>query len=328
MTEDTLTGRGGVALFVRYLSHVNIYALLVDAFGRIRRSEKGQPVWNISKQIFCFFYDETSRHLVYFDQLKRDEGYGAVIENTSGEMVCSHQVKRFFKGFSWLCGGIFRKILKQLFIWRLKIEKPEGIELTVDLMILDNDEAAKRHGVEPTYKNVKGFGSVHILWNRKVVDAIFRGGNKHSNAGHTALKMVMELVDLIRRKYQEDLPIIVRMYRGFFDKANIAGLDRLNVGVILTGKIYDHVKGYVGALPAERWKIYENGHQEWEYIEFGYRYDSWKKYYRTLYTRLAYEGEQRVFDFSRPDNTIITNLGANPGVVKYYPSQKGKEMPG
>ena len=92
VTEDTLTGRGGIALFVRYLSQVNIYTPLVDAFGRIRRSEKGQPIWNIFKQIFCFFYDGTSRHLVYFDQLKRDEGYAAVIENTSEEMVCSHQV--------------------------------------------------------------------------------------------------------------------------------------------------------------------------------------------------------------------------------------------
>jgi hypothetical protein len=89
--------------------------------------------------------------LIYFDQLKRDEGYAAVIENTPEEMVCSHQVKRFFKAFSWLCGGAFRKILKRLFIWQVKIERPKKIELTIDLMILDNDEAEERHGVEPTY---------------------------------------------------------------------------------------------------------------------------------------------------------------------------------
>jgi hypothetical protein len=242
VTEDTLTGRGGVALFVRYLSQVNIYGLMEKAFGSIRRSEKGQPVWNIFKQILCFFYDGTSWHLIYFDQLKRDEGYAAVIENSSEEMLCSHQVKRFFKSFSWLCGGMFRRILKQLFIWRLKIKHPEKIELTVDLMILDNDEAVKRHGVEPTYKNVKGFGSLQILWNRKVVDAVFRGGSKHSNAGHTALKMVTELVDLIRRKYRQDVPIIVRMDSGFFDEDNIAALNGLNVGVICTGKVDDHVK--------------------------------------------------------------------------------------
>jgi hypothetical protein len=328
VTEDTLTGRGGMALFVRYLDQVNIYALLVEAFGRIRRSEKGQPVWNIFKQIFCFFYDGTSRHLVYFDQLKRDEGYAAVIENSPGEMICSHQVKRFFKSFSWLCGGVFRKILKQLFIWRLRIEKPGQIELTVDLMILDNDEAAKRQGVKPTYKNVKGFGSVQILWNRKVVDAIFRGGNRHSNAEHKALKMVTELVELIRRKYREDVPIIVRMDSGFFDKDNMVALDRLNVGVICTGKVYDHVKEYVGGLPREGWKGYDNGHQEWEYIEFGYRYDSWKKYYRAIYTRPVYEGKQRLLDFARPDNIIITNLGVNPAVVRDGDAQKRKRLIG
>jgi hypothetical protein len=326
VTEDTLTGRGGMALFVRYLSQVNIYALLLDSFGNLRRSQKGQPVWNVFKQIFCFFYDGTSRHLVYFDQLKRDEGYAAVIENSSEEMICSHQVKRFFKVFSWICGGVFRRILKRLFIWRLKIEKPDKIELTIDLMILDNDEAVKRHGVKPTYKNVKGFGSLQILWNRKVVDAIFRGGSKHSNAGQTVVNMVTALADLIRREYRADVPIVVRMDSGFFDGDNIAALDRLNVGVICTGKIYDHVKEYVGALPEKGWKIYDNGHQEWEYVEFGYRYDSWKKYYRAIYTRPAYEGEQRVFDFARPDNIIITNLGVNPAVAKGCSLEIRKEL--
>ena len=326
VTEDTLTGRGGLALFVRYLSQVNIYALLFNCFGHLRRSEKGQPIWNIFKQIFCFFYDGTSRHLVYFDQLKRDEGYAAVIENTSEEMICSHQVKRFFKAFSWLCGGVFRRILKRLFIWRLKIERPEEIELTIDLMILDNDEAPKRHGVEPTYAKVKGFGSLQILWKRRVVDAIFRGGKKHSNHGNTVVNMVKELVDLIRKGYRADVPIIFRMDSGFFDEENLAVLDRLRVGVICTGKIYEHVKGYVGALPREGWKRYDNGHQEWEYIEFGYRYDSWKRYYRAIYTRPVYEGEQRLLDFLRPDNIIVTNLGVNPEVVRGCSFQKRKEL--
>jgi hypothetical protein len=326
VTEDTLTGRGGMALFVRYLSQVNIYTLLLDSFGNLRRSQKGQPIWNVFKQILCFFYDGTSRHLVYFDQLKKDEGYAAVIENNLEEMVCSHQVKRFFKAFSWICGGVFRRILKRLFIWRLKIERPDKIELTIDLMILDNDEAVKRHGVKPTYKHVKGFGSLQILWNRKVVDAIFRGGSKHSNAGQTVVNMVTALVDLIRREYRADVPIIVRMDSGFFDEDNIAALDRLNVGVICTGKIYDHVKGYVGALPEKGWKIYDNGHQEWKYVEFGYRYDSWAKYYRAIYTRPAYEGEQRVLDFARPDNIIITNVGVNSDVAKGCSPEIRKEL--
>jgi len=93
----------------------------------------------------------------------------------------------------------------------LKIERPEEIKLTIDLIILDNDEAAKRHGVEPTYAKVKGFGSLQILWKRRVVDAIFRGGKKHSNHGNTVVNMVKELVDLIRKGYRADVPIIFRM---------------------------------------------------------------------------------------------------------------------
>jgi hypothetical protein len=211
---------------------------------------------------------------------------------------------------------VFRRILKRLFIWRLKIEKPEEIELTVDLMVMDNDEAEERHGVEPTYKKVKGFGSLQIIWKRKIVDAIFRGGSKHSNSGHTVVNMVTELVQRIRREYRSDVPIIIRIDSGFFDEANLVVFDRLNVGFICTGKIYEHVKEYVQGLPEEGWGVYDNGHQEWGYIEFGYRYNSWKKYYRAIYTRPVYEGEQRLLDFARPDNIIVTNIGVNLEVLK------------
>ena len=152
VTQDTLTGRGGMAPFVRYIEKVGICNILLSLFGYIRKSKKGASIWNIFKQVLCFFYDGTSRHISYFDQLKDDAGYAAVIENSEEEMVSSHQVKRFFKSFSWLCGRIFRKILKQLFIWRLRIEKPERIELTVDTMVLDNDEADKRQGYSPPIK--------------------------------------------------------------------------------------------------------------------------------------------------------------------------------
>jgi len=55
ITGDTLTGRGGMALFVRYISRINIYAILFEQFSGIRKSVKGEAVWKIFKQIFCFF---------------------------------------------------------------------------------------------------------------------------------------------------------------------------------------------------------------------------------------------------------------------------------
>lgn len=315
VTKDTLTGRGGMVLYERYLSEANIYPLFEDAFGYIRKSMKGLAVWKIFKQVFCFFADGTSRHLTYFDELKKDEGYAGVIENKREEMVSSHQVKRFFKAFSWLCGGMFRKILRRLFIWRLRIKKPNAIVATIDTMVMDNDEAEVRHGVQPTYKNVKGFQPLHIIWGRKIVDAIFRGGKKHSNYGNTVVNMVEDFVKLIREGYSATVPIILRLDSGFFDEINFKHFEELGIGFICTGKMYKGVKEYVESQKDEKWGRYENDKQEWEYKEFGFRCDSWDKFYRAIYTKPLYEGEQRVFDFARPDNVIITNIGINSKVL-------------
>ncbi len=53
ITNDTLVGRGGMNLFVKYLSSVDIYSILEGSFGSVRKNKKGLPVWNIFKQIFC-----------------------------------------------------------------------------------------------------------------------------------------------------------------------------------------------------------------------------------------------------------------------------------
>ena len=74
-TSDTLTSRGGLTLFVRYLSNIAIFPVLERLFGSMRKSAKGQPVSEIFKQLFCFLVDGSSRHLVYFDALKKDTGY-------------------------------------------------------------------------------------------------------------------------------------------------------------------------------------------------------------------------------------------------------------
>ena len=73
-TTDTITGRGGLALFSRYLEMIGIFDIISLKFGFIRKSSKGLPVWILFKQIFCFFFDGTSRHLTYFDQLKKVNG--------------------------------------------------------------------------------------------------------------------------------------------------------------------------------------------------------------------------------------------------------------
>jgi len=101
ITSDTLTSRGGLVLFARYLRNSGVLPQIDKLFGGIRKSGKGQSVVEIFKQILCNFVDGTSRHLVYYDRLKEDEGYAQAIESSPQKLLSSHGVKRFFKAFFW-----------------------------------------------------------------------------------------------------------------------------------------------------------------------------------------------------------------------------------
>lgn len=327
-TNDTLTGRGGISLFVRYLEQINIYDILTRKFGGLRKSNKGVAVWMLFKQVFCFFFDGTSRHLTRFDDLKRDGGYAAAIECSEKDMASSHTVKRFFKSFLFIVSaGVFRAILKEMFIWRLCVDRPRVIELTIDTMVMDNDEAQKRHGVQPTYKKVKGFQPLQIIWKGKIVDAIFRGGKKNGNSGHTVENMIKDLVGLIRNRYTPDAVIVLRLDSGFFDEVNFTAFDSLGIVFIGAGKIYEWTKEEVRqAAGAKGWSIYENDRQMWEYVEFDYRCDTWKRSWRAFYTRPVYEEGQMLLEFARPDNVIITNAGSNPEALKHCAEEERKRL--
>ena len=65
--------------------------------------------------------------------------------------------KRFFGSLSIVRVWLFRKVLKKPFLWKLSIEKPEVIKISIDTMVLDNNYADLCEGVEPTYKKVKEF---------------------------------------------------------------------------------------------------------------------------------------------------------------------------
>jgi len=323
-TSDILTSRGGLALFSRYLENIGIFELLIDTFGYIRKTSKGRPVWMLFKQVFCFLFDGTSRHLTYLDDLKKDDGYAATIETDPKNMASSHTIKRFFSVFGWLCGRPFRSILRQLFIWRLKLEMPDEIEFTIDTMVMDNDEAKKREAVNPTYKNVKGFQPLQIIWKGKIVDGIFRGGNKNGNHGETVIRMVKELVNLIRRKYREDVTIIIRCDAGFFDQKNYKAFDELGIGFIASGKMYESVKEFVQNTNQSFWDEYSNGHQVWGFTEFGFRCDNWESFYRAIYTCPLYEEQQMLLDFARPENVILTNIGINDDVLQHCSEERKK----
>ena len=317
ITTDTLSSRGGLTFFVKYLESIEIYRVLLEKFSKLKKNQKGVEVGNLFKQVLCFFFDGTSAHLSYFDELAADEGYAAVLENEPARMASSHTMKRFFKAFGVWSGAAFRWVLQRLWIWRLKLEKPELIVVTVDTMVMDNDEALKRDGCDPTYKKKKGFQPLQLIWEGKIVDAIFRRGKKHSNYGKQAAQLLEKNVTLIREHYSWEVPIIVRLDSGFLDEHTSQVLEELSVGFIATGKITDPIKKRIAEIGPRQWKEYDNGRQRWAYAGFRYRCESWEKGqdYRALYTRPKYEGQQELLEFARPDNIIFTNL--EPGTMAW-----------
>ena len=309
VTGDNLTSRAGLSLFVRYLRSIVLFPYLEESFSKIRKSNKGKGIAEVFKQLFCFFMDGTSRHLVYFDTLKEDEGYAGSIETKAECMLSSHAVKRFFGAMLLPWGFMFRKVLRKLFLWRLQVVKPLMIVIGLDTMVMDNDEAEKRHGVKPTYKKEKGFQPIQMTWGRFIIDAIFRSGDKHSNHGDDAAKMVKGIVALIRKHYREDVPIVIRLDSGFFDQKLFKVFESLQIGYVCGGKLYDDIGVIVSNCDTSVWGRYENENQVWEYVEFGDRRGSWKMFRRCVFCRPVYADKQMLFKFARPDTVIYTNIG-------------------
>jgi len=247
--------------------------------------------------------------LVYFDTLKEDEGYAGSIETAPENMLSSHGVKRFFGAILLPCSFLFRRVLLELFLWRLRIVKPLVIMLGLDTMVMDNDDAEKRHGVKPTYKKKKGFQPLQMTWGRFIIDAIFRSGDKHSNHGEDAAKMVKGVVSLIRKYYREDVPIVIRLDSGFFDQKLFKVFASLQIGYICGGKLYDDIGAFVSNCDKSVWGHYENGDQLWDYVEFGDRRGIWKRFRRCIFCHPVYEEKQMLLKFARPDTMIYTNLG-------------------
>jgi len=309
-TSDTLSDRAGLALFTRYLSKIGIYPKLTKYFGSMRKSKKGIPIENTFKQLFCFFTDGTSLHLTHFDDLLRDRGYTETIENGVRAMMSSHSAKRFFKSFSPVRLWQFRKLLQDLFIWRLRKEKPDIVILGIDTMVMDNDSAKIRQGVSPTYKRVKGFQPLQVYWNGYLIDAVFRGGKNHSNHSDTVIESLTHIIKRIRKEYRKDVPILVLADAGFFDEDNFEALEKLNVAYICGGRVYDDIKALIESIG--EFNSYIGKENIWEFVDFIDKRNKWGKGRRAIYLKpfVNDEGETVLPNVSEDNERIIyTNLG-------------------
>jgi DDE family transposase len=312
ITNDKISARGGLPLFLRYIEKIRLYGLISSMLVPfIVTNGKGLQLPQFLKQMFAFFIDGTNMSITRFDQLKSDEGYAALLEGKSSELASSHQIKRFFVKLSFVNNCFFNLILKGLFVWRLHISKPAIIELGIDTMVLDNDCSKKREGCEPTYKKKKGFQPLHICWGPFLIDVLFRKGSAHSNHGSDYQDRVKAVVKLIRRRYSKDVPIIICADSGFADqKAYRFFEEDLHIHYITTGKNHEDLKTYIGGLEGSAYGEFHKNKSLWKYVEFGNKLKSWSKFRRCIFTHLTRdETGQYLIGFEKPDNIIYTNIG-------------------
>jgi hypothetical protein len=316
-TTEQMSGRAGLSLVSRYLRETGIIRILARQFAFLKKHAKGAPLLSIFHQILCFFFDGTDFHLTRFDRLKADSGYAGVIETDTESMISSHTVKRFFRAISFVRVWLFRKVLKQLFLWRLEIEQPDMIKIGIDTMVMDNDDAENREGVEPTYKKVKGFQPLQLFWGRYMIDAIFRNGKAHSNHGNHVQRSVTDIVRLIRTHYRNDVPIVLLADAGFFDESLFLLCERMQVGFIVGGKMYKDIKDFLDKLPDEAFSEYAKGRKAWYYSQFGNKRKSWKRFWRTIYAKPISEDDGQVLlEFARPELIIYTNIGMDNEITR------------
>jgi hypothetical protein len=301
---------------VAYLHNIEIFGWFDRWFGSIRKTEKGLAITELFKQALCFFVDGTSRRLTYFDKLSQDEGYAGSIETPIENMASSERMKRFFKAFAWARVFLFRRLLQTLFVWRLRIVKPDVIELGIDTMVMDNDDAKCRHGVKPTYKKKKGFQPLQMNWGRLIVDAVFRSGDKHSNHGDAVQNMIRHMVLKIRCEYRGDVPIIIRMDSGFFDQKIFELCEMFHIGYVCGGKVYKDIRQMADNWDASQWKRFESGKKKaWQFAEFGCRQGSWTTFRRAIFCRLIHDDSKQLYlPGFRPDTVIITNIGQDQAI--------------
>ncbi len=129
--------------------------------------------------------------------------------------------------------------------------------------------------------------------------------------------MIATIVGLIRRSYRQNVPIVLVADSGFFDQKLLAYCEKLRIGIIVSGKMYDDIKEFISATPDERFEGYTGAGNTWIFTECGGRRKSWDRFYRVIYTKpIADDCSQVLFDFARPEMIIYTNIGLDNEITR------------
>ena len=93
--------------------------------------------------------------------------------------------------------------------------------------------------------------------------------------------------------------------------------EKLKIGFIIGGKIYNDIKTYVDSLSDEEFYEYSKGENSWIYCEFANIRKSWTRFWRTIYAKpITGDDGQFILEFERPETIIYTNLGMDNEITR------------
>lgn len=85
VTDDTLTSRGGLALFGRFLENTGFLDLLGHVLAPLQKSAKGKSARFLCKQLLCAFADGRGDTMMDFSALRQDPAQASILKLDSGD---------------------------------------------------------------------------------------------------------------------------------------------------------------------------------------------------------------------------------------------------
>ncbi len=80
VTNQKISGRGGITLFFRYVEQTKFYEVITFVLNRLDVFyTKGLQLQQFMKQVIAFFIEGTDMSIAGFDKRKKDESYAAVL---------------------------------------------------------------------------------------------------------------------------------------------------------------------------------------------------------------------------------------------------------
>ena len=327
-TTNCLSSQSGLAPFVNFINGTGICDELAQVFKDLRKSKKGIELEEAFLQLVLFFADGRESSLKTFDTLKENEAWQKLL----GCKVAlgTAALKRLLHKAYTIDVEAIRPLIRRIFLSALKAKNPKKVILFLDSSVYDNDGAKCRAGVKCTYKKKEGYHPINLIWDGMYIDTYFQSGHCSTNHDGVAIKMLQEIVPMIREHLGEDIQIIVRMDGGYYDQKIFTACDALKINFICAGKRYSDHKIHASRKLEGFDGVYRKKACTWHYLTFQERRKSWPEEmaYRALFLRPTEEDGEALLGLE--SRIILTNLDvkscSDQEIIDYDHSRGADEL--